>query len=249
MLRIHKIIRNLRKQASFADVFESVDQKSNSLVLKIPIHCCTHNSCQICTRLPKVPPNQPHVKDLNNAVETEGTEEKKGEKEEPEIENLDLDDNQSDLDVESVDFTKEELYRIQTIYRKYHYLKHGKLRKKELFNMMKECLIPFDKKKIPENFWNLSSELYLQNINEFMDYIRLFRKDKEINYHEIEIDKILRYPLPTWLKMEFKISEILLYQHQFSLIDIDGGGSIDSQELQGLFTSIGSQVSLEEVRI
>jgi hypothetical protein len=31
--------------------------------------------------------------------------------------------------------------------------------------------------------------------------------------------------LPLWLKEEFKLPEILLYEHHFSMIDLDGGGT------------------------
>ena len=208
----------------------------------IPIHCCIHEGCKVCTSLNV--PQQHHVKPRRR----NGKEEEKGNQNEVEGDQEDGEGEEEDDDdeEEEEDFTKEELFRIETVFRKFQYSFHGQLKKKDIFPMIQETLIIIDKKKIPQDFWHLSTELSLPNIDEFKYYIKLFRKDKEINYQELEVDKILRYSLPSWLKMEFKISEILLYQHLFSLIDIDGGGSIDASELQTLFASIGTIISLEE---
>ena len=48
--------------------------------------------------------------------------------------------------------------------------------------------------------------------------------------HNVNIDDHKRwvrskYSLPQWLKEEFKLPEILLYEHHFSMIDLDGGGT------------------------
>lgn len=51
---------------------------------------------------------------------------------------------------------------------------------------------------------------------------------------------LFQYELPLWLREEFKASEILLYEHHFSLIDVDKGGSIDAMELQQLVRIISS---------
>jgi hypothetical protein len=245
---------------------EDEKEKNLSLTVSLPLHCCNHRSCRICTTNPLVGVgNQTHVihrSELENnnkkkkkrnssakerkAVQVGGAhtdldevEEKEEAEEEEEEEEEEVEEEES--------FTKDELYRIETIYRKYHFLFSGKLTKKIIFEMIQECLIHFDRKKIPKNFWTLSSELLLNSVEEFKEYIKLLRKDIIINEQEVLIDSILKYPLPSWLKMEFKMSEILLYQHLFSLIDVDGGGSIDGKELQGLFSSIGSSISLEEV--
>jgi hypothetical protein len=217
-------------------------------ITMVPIHCCTHSSCQICTRFSTVPVGQRHVKTIKKKNDHE-------EEESEEIQQPEEEENQEDKEEEEEEeeednfFTKEEKYRIESIYRQWLYSKQGKLRKKEIIQMIKECLIPIDKKKIPADFWNLSSELYFNGIEEFIALIKVFRKEKEINLKEVEMNKILKYSLPTWLKLEFKISEILLYQHLFSLIDIDQGGSIDAKELQSLFSAIGSNITAQEVRI
>ena len=46
-------------------------------------------------------------------------------------------------------------------------------------------------------------------------------KDEKID----PLKELFRYELPQWLREEFKASEILLYEHHFSLIDVDNGGS------------------------
>ena len=56
------------------------------------------------------------------------------------------------------------------------------------------------------------------------------------------------YHLPQWLLKEFELSEILLYQHHFSLTDKDGGGDVDAEELQFLLEQFGSRVTLEEAQ-
>lgn len=225
--------------------------------ITLPIHCCTHAACQICTYHPNVLDNLPHVSKIsltsgmNNPSLTLTQETSLEAIINPEESgNIQNQEDEDENDQNNTDFTKEELYRIETIYRKYHNnpLYGNKIKKKLIFNIMNECLIPLDKKKIPEHFWNLSSDLLIYHINDIKSLIRQFRKVPEIDEREVLIDSILRYPLPTWLKLEFKISEILLYQHQFGLIDIDQGGSIDAEELQYLFTSIGSAVTLDEVR-
>jgi hypothetical protein len=74
-------------------------------------------------------------------------------------------------------------------------------------------------------------------------------KDKEIYLEEAEMNKILKYlSLAHLVEVRIYISEILLYQHLVSLIDIDHGGSIDAKELQFLISAIGSNIQLR-VRI
>ena len=55
----------------------------------------------------------------------------------------------------------------------------------------------------------------------------------------------LKYSLPLWLKEEFKLPEILLYEHHFSMIDLDGGGTggheVILPEQFGIHFSISSQ--------
>ena len=49
------------------------------------------------------------------------------------------------------------------------------------------------------------------------------------------------------LHVLLQVSEILLYQHHFCLIDKDGGGTVDAEELRELLVSFGTDVSLQEV--
>jgi hypothetical protein len=117
---------------------------------------------------------------------------------------------------------------------------------RHLLSILDELEVPYNKLKLPREFWHSRGELLVQSVEELKELIFKIRVQKEEKVDTLS--SMLLYPLPIWLREEFTVAEILLYQHQFQRIDKDGGGSIDVEELQSLFLSLGTTISFEQVR-
>jgi len=80
--------------------------------------------------------------------------------------------------------------------------------------------------------------MYIRSFEQLKDLIGRIRTDLDVvvdnSYVGGTSGQLFQYDLPHWLREEFKASEILLYEHHFSLIGVDKGGSIDVNELQQL---------------
>ena len=123
---------------------------------------------------------------------------------------------------------------------------NGRIRNKHVLDVMQKLNIPYDKARLPKTFWDNHGEFYLRTMQELRDLIEKVRTDKDEKIDPLK--ELFRYELPQWLREEFKASEILLYEHHFSLIDVDNGGSIDVDELQALIVAFGSKISREDAQ-
>lgn len=115
-------------------------------------------------------------------------------------------------------------------------------------------LLNDDDENISNNINNSSSNSNSNvETNSLKKFNKIINKINEDNKKNNKITKkiirknLFHYKLPHWLKSQFKTSEILLYQHLFSLIDQSGDGSIDAEEVQALLSTFGKKVTLEDV--
>mmetsp|Transcript_17301 Transcript_17301/g.23748 ORF Transcript_17301/g.23748 Transcript_17301/m.23748 type:complete len:536 (+) Transcript_17301:243-1850(+) len=149
----------------------------------------------------------------------------------------------SDANIDSK-FTSSELLRIEILYNRYIQMESGKLRLRHVPKILQEIGLQVDKSRLPKDYWDFNKEFLIYDLIELKKWIDILR------YRNIRkanaVDNMFRYTLPDWLKEEFKASEILLYEHHFALIDLDGGGSVDATELQVLLSSFGTPFSLED---
>lgn len=93
----------------------------------------------------------------------------------------------------------------------------GVVRQRDVLRVMQRLGIPYDKSRLPRTFWELRAELLLDSVQQLQELIDAIRTDRDVIIDPM--DAIYRYQLPQWLKEEFKPSEILLYEHHFTLID------------------------------
>ncbi len=137
-------------------------------------------------------------------------------------------------------------HRLNIVYSTLKQDYHGRIRNKHVLEVMHRLNIPYDKTRLPKTFWDNHGEFYLHTMHELRDLIEKVRTDKDEKIDPLK--ELFRYELPQWLREEFKASEILLYEHHFSLIDVDNGGSIDVDELQALIVAFGSKISREDAQ-
>jgi len=139
-----------------------------------------------------------------------------------------------------------EEHRLQIVYSTIKHNLNGKVRNKHIPEILTQLCIPYDKKRLPKAFWDNHGEFYINNMRQLSEFIETLRTDKDEKIDPLK--ELFRYELPQWLREEFKASEILLYEHHFSLIDVDNGGSIDASELQALIVAFGSKISIEDAQ-
>jgi ubiquitin-protein ligase len=132
---------------------------------------------------------------------------------------------------------------LDLVYKRTKLEKRGRLRIRHIFDIMDFAKIKYDKGLLPQTFWDLKSDLMIEDANHLQELIETLTVEKVV-YADEDPDPTFR--LPRWLQDEFKPSEILLFKHQFKLIDIDGGGSIDVDELMQLCESLGTRITLDE---
>ena len=132
---------------------------------------------------------------------------------------------------------------LDLVYKRTKLEKRGRLRIRHIFDIMDFAKIKYDKELLPQTFWDLKSDLMIEDANHLQELIETLTVEKVV-YADEDPDPMFR--LPRWLQDEFKPSEILLFKHQFKLIDIDGGGSIDVDELMQLCESLGTRITLDE---
>lgn len=138
-------------------------------------------------------------------------------------------------------------FRLEVVYKRMLLELNGKIRVRHIGAILNEVGIPYDKQRLPQSFWNLRGDFMLAS---FEDLCSLVRQIRQADTQPPDaLDHLFHYRIPHWLREEFKVSELLLYQHHFTLTDRDGGGSIDAAELQLLFSSLGSRISLEQAQI
>ena len=109
--------------------------------------------------------------------------------------------------------------------------------------MMGQLEIPCDKGKLLQYVYR--ENLLIHTFEELQQWINKVKK--VVVKIKDPLEHLFKYSLPDWLREEFKVSEILLYQHHFCLIDIDGGGTVDAEELRELLLGFGTEVSMKEV--
>ena len=133
---------------------------------------------------------------------------------------------------------------LETIYTRWKLDKGGNLRRKHVPGILTEADIPYDTKRLPPLYWELYEDLLLEDSTQLMVVVEAIRIDMDM-HREMKLDL---FRLPRWVKNEFSISEIKLFIHHFKSIDIDGGGSIDAEELLKLTESLGSKITLDEAQ-
>eukprot|EP01035_Chromulina_nebulosa_P023155 gene23155-30006_t len=146
-------------------------------------------------------------------------------------------DDQVEDEDEDAKFTASELLRIEN---------NGKMRVRILPEIMKDLGIQMDKRKLPKEFWELKKDFLIYDLTDLKKWVDKVRYRAPIKFDIL--DSRSKYSLPQWLKEEFKLPEILLYEHHFSMIDLDGGGTVDASELQQLLSSFGTAFSLQEAQ-
>lgn len=134
---------------------------------------------------------------------------------------------------------------LDVVYHRTKTLKFGKFKVKHVLEALIESSIPYDSSRLPDSFWKLKSESIVEDIQRLEWIVDCIRTDLD---EERALEGESRtYLLPDWLQQEFSPSEILLFKHHFTMIDIDKGGSIDGEELMELTASLGSKITIEEV--
>lgn len=133
---------------------------------------------------------------------------------------------------------------LEIIYTRWKLQRRGNLRRKHIPDILAEANIPFDTKRLPRLYWDLYGDVLVEDSVQMMEVVDVIRIDMDL-HRESKLDF---FRLPRWLKNEFSLSEIKLFIHHFKSIDIDGGGSIDAEELLKLTESLGSKITLEEAQ-
>lgn len=142
-------------------------------------------------------------------------------------------------------FTSNDLLRINLVFHRVLHEQNGVMRIKHVFDICKELKIPYDKHQLPKHVVLNCTEFLVKSQEECRDLIDQIRIKEKVVFDPTA--DLFKFVIPKWLKEEFKGSEILLYEHHFMLIDTDGGGSIDAEELQQLLLGFGTKVPLDEV--
>lgn len=145
---------------------------------------------------------------------------------------------------EEVEFSETVMHQLQIVYNRLVHEHRGKLRIRHIFPLLEELKLPYHASRLPKEVWDYYDTYYLDNMESMLELVTYLTAEDEKEKDPLE--HLYKYELPDWLKGEFKPAEILLFQHQFSLIDVDGGGSIDPFELQQLLAAFGSPVTVEE---
>ena len=158
------------------------------------------------------------------------------------------DENEEDEDAPqpAFPFVGSEEHRLGVVFSQVKSELNGKVRIKHIASILEKLFIPFDKKRLPVEFWQNRGELLIGSLEQLQELVAQMRTDLEVVVDPMA--EMFKYELPQWLREEFKASEIMLYEHHFSLIDKDGGGSIDVDELQELITAFGSHISREDAQ-
>jgi hypothetical protein len=136
----------------------------------------------------------------------------------------------------------EDNHCLSILYNKIKLEHNGVVRIRNLFDIMKRAVITYDKTRLPQKFWDLKSDFFIESIQGLGELVELIRTDLD---EERLLDAADLYRLPPWLLNEFKPSEIMLFKHHFIHIDVDGGGDIDKEELIALTASLGAKVTPE----
>lgn len=148
---------------------------------------------------------------------------------------------------------------LNIIYDKIKIKNSGKFRIKHLIRFLDEAQMKYDSSRLSDSYWNLRGDLTIDTFTDMTYYIDILRvhedssklhKANEENHKAMathnSVDNL--YNLPDWLIAEFKTSEILLYKHHFSTIDVDRGGSIDVDELVQLTISLGNRITRDQAQ-
>ena len=133
---------------------------------------------------------------------------------------------------------------LETIYTRWKLNKRGNVRRKDVPGILTEANIPHDTKRLPPAYWELYGDILVEDSVQMMEVVEAIRVDMDV-HRELKLDL---FRLPRWLKNEFSVSEIKLFIHHFKSIDVDGGGSIDAEELLKLTESLGSKITLDEAQ-
>lgn len=154
------------------------------------------------------------------------------------------DDDDDDEEVSEFNNTEhdENNHCLSILYNKIKIEHNGIVRIRNLFDIMKRAVITYDKNRLPQKFWDLKSDFFIESIHQLGELVETIRTDLD---EERRLDASDLYRLPAWLLNEFKPSEIMLFKHHFIHIDADGGGSIDKEELIELTASLGAKVTPE----
>jgi len=132
-----------------------------------------------------------------------------------------------------------ETFALNLVFNRMKLDRQGNVRQKHVFQMMDDVNIPYDMEEIPPEFMHLEGDKLIENIKQLEDLIdrlRIAEEEKEDDLYEV----------PKWLKTEFTDNEIMMFKHHFQVIDVDGGGDIDAEELMKLCESLGSRITLEK---
>jgi len=132
---------------------------------------------------------------------------------------------------------------MQVVYTHYKMTRFGNVRLKHVPMMMEEGRIPYDKSRLPSQQWDLHGEFLIKTIFELEEIVDKIRTDKDEERLKA-VDDL--YVLPSWMESEFKPSEIMLFKHHFSTVDVEKQGCVNIYGLQRLTEQLGAQVTMEQ---
>ena len=116
----------------------------------------------------------------------------------------------------------------------------GRVCEKHIHLVMEEMGLGYDLTKLSDEYWRLHGNDLILSMHRLESLMERIGVDVEV-----DIDDPLR-DVPKWLRAEFETAELMMFKHHFDVIDVDGGGDIDSEELAMLCESLGSRITLEE---
>lgn len=140
---------------------------------------------------------------------------------------------------------REENFQLYIEYNKYLLESSGRMRIRNIDKVLKLTSIPFDMSRLDPKYLKLRGEFLIESYQHFESLVDMVRTD---HHDRLSMDQQGLYSVPLWLTEQLSASEILLYQHHFSLIDTDKSGAIDAIEFVQLVKSLGGKMTIEQAK-
>lgn len=208
----------------FPPMQHEVDFKtSNTQALKLQNCCCGQISCSHCNSTAIGILHSELLQTLIKAVDEKEDEEER-------------------------QLTRGEIFRLKVAYGQQQVAHpHNRLYGRDVRKIMQTAGLKADETRLFRDGWSACQHLMLPSFDITLTLAQALVLRNETVHLSKQLEKLLVYRLPRWLQSEFPTAEILLYQHHFRLIDKDGGGSIDAEELRALLANFsGRNVPLSE---
>jgi ubiquitin-protein ligase len=132
-------------------------------------------------------------------------------------------------------------FQIEQAYLSLKSKNNGNVRIKHIPQILIDAGLSINTKVLADNWWKLNGENLIICYADIEPIANQIRTD-------IEIADDDKYPLPRWMQNEFTPLELKMFRHHFGLIDVDGGGTVDAQEMQNLIIGLGTKITLEQAQ-